>query len=90
MNAALLDPSPEASAPVRRFAFKDRVSTEDNQDPEASRNWQLSRSRALIELAGGIIVAEYFDIGQSPLAAVDAPAPGRAAAGRPRQPRPRL
>ena len=65
MNAALLDPSPEASAPVRRFAFKGRVSTEDNQDPEASRNWQLSRSRALIEPAGGIIVAEYFDIGQS-------------------------
>ena len=65
MNAALLDASPEASAPARRFAFKGRVSTEDNQDPEASRNWQLSRSRALIEPAGGIIVAEYFDIGQS-------------------------
>ncbi len=65
MNAALLDPGPQATAPVRRFAFKGRVSTEDNQDPEASRNWQLSRSRALIEPAGGIIVAEYFYIGQS-------------------------
>ena len=47
------------------FAFSGRVSTEDNQDPEASRNWQLSRARALIEPAGGIIVTEYFDIGQS-------------------------
>ena len=65
MSAALLAPGPEATAPVRRFAFGGRVSTEDNQDPEASRNWQISRSRALIEPAGGIIVAEYFDIGQS-------------------------
>jgi site-specific DNA recombinase len=65
MNAALLDPGPQATAQVRRFAFKGRVSTEDYQDPEASRNWQISRSRALIEPAGGIIVAEYFDIGQS-------------------------
>jgi site-specific DNA recombinase len=47
------------------FAFAGRVSTEDNQDPEASRNWQISRARALIEPAGGVIVAEYFDIGQS-------------------------
>ena len=65
MNAAPLDPGPQATAPVKRFAFKGRVSTEDNQDPEASRDWQISRSRALIESAGGIIVAEYFDIGQS-------------------------
>src|SRR5712691_5675897 len=65
MNAALLDTGPQATAPVKRFAFGGRVSTEDNQDPEASRNWQISRSRALIEPAGGIIVAEYFDIGQS-------------------------
>src|SRR6266568_308005 len=65
MNAALPDPGPQGRAPVRRFAFKGRVSTEDNQDPDASRNWQISRSRALIEPAGGIIVAEYFDIGQS-------------------------
>ncbi len=65
MNAALPDPGPQASTLVKRFAFKGRVSTEDNQDPDASRNWQISRSRALIEPAGGIIVAEYFDIGQS-------------------------
>src|SRR3989442_1150487 len=48
MNAALPDPGPQATAQVRRFAFKGRVSTEDNQDPEASRNWQISRSRALM------------------------------------------
>ena len=47
------------------FAFYGRVSTEDQQDPEASRNWQLDRSRQLIEPAGGVIVAEFFDIGQS-------------------------
>ena len=48
-----------------RFAFKGRVSTEDQQDPESSRAWQLSRARSLIEPTGGVIVAEYFDIGQS-------------------------
>src|SRR5438105_14484427 len=47
------------------FAFYGRVSTEDQQDPEASRNWQLDRSRQLIEPAGGVIVEEFFDIGQS-------------------------
>jgi site-specific DNA recombinase len=55
----------DAAGPVRRFAFYGRVSTEDNQDPEASCNWQKSRSRALIDPVGGIIVAEYFDVGQS-------------------------
>ena len=48
-----------------RFAFYGRVSTEDNQDPEASRNWQKSRALTLIEPAGGGIVAEFFDIGMS-------------------------
>jgi site-specific DNA recombinase len=51
--------------PTRRFAFCGRVSTEDQQDPEASRNWQLSRARTLIEPAGGEIVEEFFDIGLS-------------------------
>ncbi|MFI6020576.1 recombinase family protein [Streptomyces sp. NPDC051287] len=48
-----------------RFAFAGRCSTEDLQDPEASRNWQLTRARALIEPAGGHIVTEYFDVGHS-------------------------
>lgn len=46
------------------FAFAGRVSTEDQQDPVASRNWQRARAEALIE-PDGAIVAEYFDIGQS-------------------------
>ena len=48
-----------------RFAFYGRVSTEDNQDPEASRNWQISRASALIEPIGGRIVVQFFDIGMS-------------------------
>ncbi|WP_073444774.1 recombinase family protein [Streptomyces yunnanensis] len=50
---------------MTRFAFAGRCSTEDLQDPETSRNWQLTRARALIEPAGGKIVAEYFDAGHS-------------------------
>ena len=48
-----------------RFAFYGRVSTEDQQDPTSSRNWQLSRGRQLIEPTAGEIVGEFFDIGQS-------------------------
>jgi site-specific DNA recombinase len=48
-----------------KFAFYGRVSTEDQQDPAASKDWQLTRSRSLIEPAGGHVVAEFFDIGQS-------------------------
>ena len=47
-----------------RFAFYGRVSTEDQQDPEASRNWQKARARGLTDRHGAI-VAEFFDIGQS-------------------------
>jgi len=47
------------------LAFYGRCSTEDQQDPESSRTWQLSRARALVEPRGGVIVAEYFDIGHS-------------------------
>ncbi|MFE9191039.1 recombinase family protein [Micromonospora sp. NPDC007208] len=47
------------------FAFYGRVSTEDNQDPESSRSWQLSRATTLIQPRDGQITAEYFDIGQS-------------------------
>ncbi|MFI9379541.1 recombinase family protein [Kutzneria sp. NPDC052558] len=46
------------------FAFYGRVSTEDQQDPEASRNWQFSRARSLIEPYGKV-VTEFFDVGQS-------------------------
>ena len=50
---------------MKRFAFYGRVSTEDQQDPQSSRNWQLARSRQVIEPTGGEIVEEFFDIGQS-------------------------
>ena len=48
-----------------KFGFYGRVSTEDQQDPESSRGWQLIRSRTLIEPRGGVIVAEFFDIDKS-------------------------
>lgn len=48
-----------------RFAFYGRVSTEDQQDPASSKQWQLHRSLQLIEPAGGVAVEEFFDIGQS-------------------------
>ncbi|MEU4427882.1 recombinase family protein [Actinoplanes sp. NPDC024001] len=47
------------------FAFYGRVSTEDQQDPKASRAWQLMRASALIEPSGGEITHEFFDIGLS-------------------------
>lgn len=47
------------------FAFYGRVSTEDNQDPESSYNWQLLLAENLIRPAGGKIVAAFFDIGDS-------------------------
>jgi site-specific DNA recombinase len=50
---------------LMRFAFVGRCSTEDQQDPESSRAWQLARAEALIASHGGEIVAEYFDAGMS-------------------------
>ena len=50
---------------MTRFAFYGRVSTEDQQDPESSRGWQLTRSRALIDAREGVIVAEFFDVDKS-------------------------
>ncbi|HEX3955625.1 MAG TPA: recombinase family protein [Trebonia sp.] len=48
-----------------KFAFYGRVSTEDQQDPESSRGWQLTRSRALIDARDGVIVTEFFDVDKS-------------------------
>jgi site-specific DNA recombinase len=48
-----------------RFAFYGRVSTEDAQDPEASRSWQKRRALDLITPHGGVLVTDYFDVGQS-------------------------
>ena len=41
-----------------RFAFYGRVSTEDAQDPEASRSWQKRRAMDLITPHGGFIAEE--------------------------------
>ena len=50
---------------MTQFAFAGRCSTEDLQDPETSRPWQLRRARGLVEPIGGEIVAEFFDAGHS-------------------------
>jgi site-specific DNA recombinase len=50
---------------AKRLAFWGRVSTEDNQDSESSRGWQLTRAKTLIAPHGGQIVAEFFDIDKS-------------------------
>ena len=52
-------------APKLSIAFYGRVSTEDNQDPESSRRWQLSLANNLISPHGATITAQYFDVGQS-------------------------
>jgi site-specific DNA recombinase len=47
-----------------RFVFYGRVSTEDWQDPVTSRARQLAQAVMLV--AGlGVIVAEFFDAGES-------------------------
>ncbi|MDQ1439250.1 MAG: site-specific recombinase [Acidimicrobiaceae bacterium] len=56
---------PDNQQAGKRFAFAGRCSTEDNQDPESSRAWQLARAEALIKPHGGEVVAEFFDKGQS-------------------------
>ncbi|WP_432874775.1 recombinase family protein [Kribbella sp. CA-245084] len=50
---------------VGRLAFYGRCSTEDNQDPRTSLAWQLGEAQRFVEPLGGLVVAEYFDIGQS-------------------------
>ncbi|MDH6140379.1 hypothetical protein P3T35_002387 [Kitasatospora sp. GP30] len=50
---------------MRHFAFAGRCSTEDLQDPVASRNWQFTPATTLIAPAEGRTVAEFFDIGHS-------------------------
>jgi len=50
---------------MMKFAFYGRVSTEDQQDPTSSKQWQMARATSLIEPHGGKIVTEFFDIGQS-------------------------
>jgi site-specific DNA recombinase len=56
-----------AGGPARgglRFVFYGRVSTEDWQDPVTSRARQREQAEALVR-GHGVIVAEFFDAGQS-------------------------
>jgi site-specific DNA recombinase len=56
-----------AGGPARgglRFAFYGRVSTENWQDPVTSRARQREQAEALVR-GHGLIVAEFFDAGQS-------------------------
>jgi site-specific DNA recombinase len=55
----------ESSCYTHCFAFYGRVSTEDNQDPESSYNWQFTLAENLIKPSGGSIVTSFFDIGDS-------------------------
>ena len=48
----------------QRFAFYGRVSTEDWQDPVTSRARQLQQA-VMLTAGHGVIVAEFFDIGES-------------------------
>jgi DNA invertase Pin-like site-specific DNA recombinase len=50
---------------VITFAFYGRVGSLRLQDVASSRAWQITRARQLIEPHGGVIVAEYFDVGHS-------------------------
>ncbi|WP_235926534.1 recombinase family protein [Actinokineospora pegani] len=47
------------------LAFYGRCSTEDNQDPRTSREWQLGNAQKFVGPLGGRVVEEFFDIGQS-------------------------
>lgn len=62
MGVQVVDTVDEGAGPL---AFFGRCSTEDNQDPDTSRAWQLGNARNLVEPLGGRIVAKYFDIGHS-------------------------
>lgn len=48
-----------------QVTFYGRCSTEDNQDPATSRGWQLANAQRFVEPFGGMVTAEFFDVGQS-------------------------
>jgi DNA invertase Pin-like site-specific DNA recombinase len=61
IEIAAVDPGQGIGA----VAFYGRCSTEDNQDPKTSRDWQLSNATKFVAPFGGVVSAEFFDIGQS-------------------------
>jgi DNA invertase Pin-like site-specific DNA recombinase len=62
MGIQVVDEIDDGIGPV---AFFGRCSTEDNQDPTTSRAWQVANARNVVEPRGGMIVAEFFDVGYS-------------------------
>jgi DNA invertase Pin-like site-specific DNA recombinase len=60
-----LEATPTLESGLGALAFYGRCSTEDNQDPQTSRAWQLGNARKFVGPLGGEVVAEFFDIGQS-------------------------
>jgi DNA invertase Pin-like site-specific DNA recombinase len=62
LGVEVVEPIGEGVGPV---AFCGRCSTEDNQDPETSRGWQWGNANKFVEPLGGVIVEEFFDVGQS-------------------------
>lgn len=54
----------EGTVEQQRFAFVGRVSTEDNQEPQASRVRQLAQARRILP-PDAEVVEEFFDIGVS-------------------------
>ena len=61
VEIAMVDPGQA----IGDVAFYGRCSTEDNQDPETSRGWQVSNAGKFVSPFGGVVSAEFFDIGQS-------------------------
>ncbi|MFC3898558.1 recombinase family protein [Lentzea rhizosphaerae] len=62
LGIEVVEPIGEGVGPV---AFSGRCSTEDNQDPKTSRAWQYGNAEKLVEPLGGVVVEEFFDVGQS-------------------------
>ncbi|MEV6360479.1 recombinase family protein [Nocardia asteroides] len=57
-----LDQADDLTLSQEDLAFYGRCSTEDNQDPETSYQWQLGNAEKFVD---GKIVTSYFDVGQS-------------------------
>ncbi|WP_093941860.1 recombinase family protein [Actinoalloteichus hoggarensis] len=62
LGVDVVEPVDAGIGPV---AFYGRCSTEDNQDPETSHGWQVGTARKFVEPLGGMVAAEFFDVGQS-------------------------
>lgn len=62
LGVEVAEPTGAGIGPV---AFYGRCSTEDNQDPETSHGWQLGNAQKFVEPLGGVVAAEFFDVGQS-------------------------